>query len=619
MQTLTQNVSNSVGYIKCGEILKSQKSFQDSYILRCIQCKEIYLLLESFIFHLEDTCKQTVETKRNFQETANSITQEECSFNEALETEEEPPVKLDNIPTKLEDPLTVVKNEDDNNDSLIKIEPGDETKNTSLEGFTHTCSKVVSNDANEFLEESEKSLNEEDECESQESEAEDEETAKIKCEPANNYGVSSAFVSNFMKSESNVSLLIAAFKNQPQLWNKTLPDFGNKLKKREYMLSIAQDLKENHNININGSQVSAVIIHLYRKYQDDLHRSQEKDESKRQNFIKPWYLSELNFIKPHLEYFSFEILGSNYPTLLPEQIIKIFEIYKSLPHLWNTNLIENHCKNKRHESILEMIAQLETNLNLKLNENILEQYLRTIHNKFSKEKRGILNDNKKANKSNNMNKNDYFEHLMFLYDHVPPLRCSVCGAESISPLHFKMHTSTHDGTMPFTCSQCNRTFKRVNVYTSHAKRHFEDLNYICKECGKKFVTYTNLRLHMRIHTGDKPYCCEMCGDSFRFLQTLSNHRRRHEKRYLHTCKICSKGFYSKMRHDDHMNSHMNIRSYICEICNKAFITKRALKQHKVVHEDVRNYSCKLCGKTFKHRTGVNQHMKTHDIATTDER
>ncbi|XP_037808827.1 zinc finger protein 14-like [Lucilia sericata] len=423
-----------------------------------------------------------------------------------------------------------------------------------------------------------------------------------------------------MKSEENVNVLIAAFKDQPQLWNKTMSHYGNKLKRREYMIKIAQDLNLNHKIDINGSQVSAVIVHLYRKYQDDLHRTQEKDDGKRQIYVKPWYLAQLDFIKPYLEKFSLKVLAPHHTNLLPDQIRRILEIYRCLPHLWNSNLIENHCKNKRHESILEMLKQMETKLNLNINENELEQYLRTIHNNFSREKRRILND-KKAGKSDNDEQpdNEYYESLLFLYDHVPPLRCSVCGGESISPLHFKMHTSTHDGTMPFTCSQCNKTFKRVNVYTSHAKRHFLDLNYICKECGKKFVNYTNLRLHMRIHTGDKPYCCEMCGDSFRFLQTLSNHRRRHEKRYLHTCKICSQGFYSKMRHDDHMNSHMNIRPHICDICNKTFITKRALKQHKVVHEDVRNYACKLCGKTFKHKTGVNQHMKTHDIATNEER
>ncbi|XP_065365058.1 zinc finger protein 135-like [Calliphora vicina] len=616
MQTIAQEMPNSVGYIKCGEILKSQKSFPDPYILRCIQCKEIYLLLESFIFHLDDTCKKTVEAKKNFKEQIN-----ECEVvNEPMGCEEEPPVKLENTNAQMEDPLIVIKNEADTEKSIIKIEPShfDESKSLAFESSSYfDDTRYLDQDEEEYVEEGETSISSQEECESQNTEPEEVEVIQ---KPSNTNGVSSSFVSNFMKSEENVTVLIAAFKDQPQLWNKTMPYYGNKLKRREYMVEIAQDLHSNHNININGSQVSAVIVHLYRKYQDDLHRAQEKDESKRQMYVKPWYLTQLNFIKPYLENFSLEIIGVNQANLMPDQIVQILNIYRCLPHLWNSNLIENHCKNKRHESILEMLKQVETNMNIKINENELELYLRTIHNNFSREKRRILN-NKKSSKSDNVDQpnNDYYECLMFLYDHVPPLKCSVCGGESISPLHFKIHTSTHDGSMPFSCSQCNKTFKRVNVYTSHAKRHFEDLNYICKECGKKFVNYTNLRLHMRIHTGDKPYCCEMCGDSFRFLQTLSNHRRRHEKRYLHTCKICSQGFYSKMRHDDHMNSHMNIRPHICDICNKAFITKRALKQHKVVHEDVRNYACKLCGKTFKHKTGVNQHMKTHDIATTDER
>lgn len=92
MQAVAQNIPNSNGYVKCGEILKSC-GFKDSYILRCIQCKEIYLLFESFIFHLNDTCKKTIEAKKDFYENT------WCSYNEGdvrLECDEETPAKLQN-------------------------------------------------------------------------------------------------------------------------------------------------------------------------------------------------------------------------------------------------------------------------------------------------------------------------------------------------------------------------------------------------------------------------------------------------------------------------------------------------------------------------------------------
>lgn len=53
-------------YIKCGEIFKSQEKDDNPFMLRCIQCSEVYLLLESFILHFEDEClKDTIKKENN--------------------------------------------------------------------------------------------------------------------------------------------------------------------------------------------------------------------------------------------------------------------------------------------------------------------------------------------------------------------------------------------------------------------------------------------------------------------------------------------------------------------------------------------------------------------------
>lgn len=47
--------------MKCGEILKPPSgSYHRPYVLKCIHCKEIYLLFEAFIFHIEDHCNDGV-------------------------------------------------------------------------------------------------------------------------------------------------------------------------------------------------------------------------------------------------------------------------------------------------------------------------------------------------------------------------------------------------------------------------------------------------------------------------------------------------------------------------------------------------------------------------------
>lgn len=94
MQTLLQSTINSSGYIKCGEILKSKNGIQNPYILRCMQCKEIYLLLESFILHLNKSCKKDHKRKKCRNEKIDNAPNEDEVAKESLGCEE-PPVKLE--------------------------------------------------------------------------------------------------------------------------------------------------------------------------------------------------------------------------------------------------------------------------------------------------------------------------------------------------------------------------------------------------------------------------------------------------------------------------------------------------------------------------------------------
>ncbi|KAM7348443.1 uncharacterized protein ACRADG_007754 isoform 2-T2 [Cochliomyia hominivorax] len=431
----------------------------------------------------------------------------------------------------------------------------------------------------------------------------------------------STFITEFFKSKDNVNALIEAYKNRPTLWNKNYPFLRHKLKRQNILQEISQELKEKHNIQITWNQVATVVVYLCRKYREDLRNLKNSDDEK--TYIPSWFFEDLNFLKPFMENNPIAKLDSHMPDLLPNQIIEILGIYKSFPHLWNTQMIEHYCKNKINAAKQEMLKTLETKMGLKITESILEDYFRTINNCFARVKRN-KSENKPTNKTKDFfveenTQEDYYEHMLFLYDHVGFFKCSECQRSFKSPLYLKIHQTQDHGFEPPACSLCKKPFKTVNSYTNHAKRHMKDFNHECKECGKKFLHLNDLRIHMRNHTGAKPFCCEICGASFRHIQGFSNHHRRHVKNYLHTCHICQKGFYSKDRYNDHMNAHSNIRSQICNVCGKAFITKRSLQQHIVIHDDVRRHSCKLCGKTFKHKTGVNQHMRTHGIANSDDK
>lgn len=406
--------------------------------------------------------------------------------------------------------------------------------------------------------------------------------------------------------------LIELYKNQPSLWNKELPFHRFKDKRQLTLEETTKELNKSLSLQMNWKEVADIISYIYRKHRIDFKRlrryEEERRDTKAKKYKRCWFFDELYFLRPK-PVMQLKKLDAALPDLSAHQVIKIIEIYKAFPHLWNSNLIEFICSNKRHAASMEMLKSLETNLDIKINMAALEEYLRGLHCYFSREKCRRKTNNV-TTKTKNCNE-DYYEHLMYLYDHEGPFNCPDCKRILTKPLLYKIHKATHDDSIPFVCSQCQREFKTMQSYTVHAKRHFEDLEYACSQCDKKFVAYGVLRLHLLTHTGDRPYCCEICGASYRQVQCLNRHRRRHEKRYSHVCQICAKGYYSKKTYEDHMNSHMNIRQHICALCGKGFITSKALKTHAVTHEDARNHACKLCGKTFKLKIGVLQHMRTH--------
>lgn len=437
----------------------------------------------------------------------------------------------------------------------------------------------------------------------------------------------SPIIDDFMKSKSNVLALIDFYKNQSDLWNKFSPYYRLRDKRKQLFEEITANLNKKCSLQLTGDQVAEIMSYICSKHRDDFKRIQGyqaankkskkinkkpgKYEKKTDKVIKrSWFFDELDFLRSKA-IIHMQKLDNNLPDLTPEQVIQIISIYQGFPHLWNTHLIENICSNKRHDALAEMLNVLQSKMDIKINETVLEQYLRSMHNYFGKEKRQRLEntaaeDLKKTNTSNN-----YYEHMAFLEDHEGPFSCPECNGLYTKPLCFRVHRAQHDGSMPLICSQCKQSFKSVASYTTHAKRHLEDLQFICKECNMKFLRHSDLKIHLLTHTDARPYCCEICGASYRQSNSFRKHQRRHEKRFSHTCHICFKGYYTKYRYVDHMNSHMNIRSYICKTCGKGFITSRALKTHAVTHEEARNHACNLCGKTFKLKIGVLQHMRTH--------
>lgn len=94
MTVQAANIQSYYDYIKCGEILISpSESYLCPYVLKCFQCSEIYLLLESFILHIADRCKPTI--------VANESIQNEKS-NSEMDCDGQGEECLENMPVKVE-------------------------------------------------------------------------------------------------------------------------------------------------------------------------------------------------------------------------------------------------------------------------------------------------------------------------------------------------------------------------------------------------------------------------------------------------------------------------------------------------------------------------------------
>ncbi|XP_005187454.1 zinc finger protein 135 [Musca domestica] len=577
---------NYNNYIKCGEILKSPSpTVSDNYefVFRCGCYEDHYIVLESFMVPpCSKNCKENVSfLDVTYKYVPNDIAKVDV------------PIKYENnVGVYDVDPLNVVKNS----------EPNEEVKKTEIK--KETLLHETDEDGVYQKEDSQKDDKSSDDVSSEDENWENIESdnESVKSNDSN----SPLFVDNFIKSEQNVLSLIEEYRSQTGLWNHKSPQWRLNKRHDKYLEKIKEQLKEKVHLEMSRSQIAAVITYLCRKYRQDLKRIKFGGESTDQKNHPAWFFPHLEFLKPVVEHnlFTAFTTSASECNFKPEQTIQVLGIYERFPHLWNTDLIENVCKNKRLEAIEQMQKVIEQEMGLQISEGTLQSNLQFIHNHFGKIKRCHLVEAKpKADK--------YFKHMQFLNDHIGPFQCPECAQIFKSPLTYKVHKSQHDGLPALRCSLCSKEYSNPGPYIAHARRHMNDLSEECTECGKKFLVASDLKIHMRSHTGAQPYCCEICGISFRHSTSLNVHRRRHEQQYLHKCPICSKGFYKKDRMNDHIRSHNNVRDFACKICNKAFKTRKTLKQHEVIHDDARNHACSLCGKAFKLKVGLLQHMRTH--------
>lgn len=405
------------------------------------------------------------------------------------------------------------------------------------------------------------------------------------------------FIHGFFNSKRNVSTFIEAYKKLKNLWEIGVSNQLSTQQRIKYLEEIAKEVEENVNVKLTLDQIRETITYLRSRQRIALKRADNPNKPEPE-----WFVEHLKFL-PSPYSATIDELGSY--ILKRAQIIQILRIYEKLPHLWNTDLVEYVCNNKRDEALQEMQRVLQAKMKLKTEISDLRRYIHDINTFCTKTK--MLS----KKKSKHEKVSEYYFHMQYLRDHVGPFECEQCHKKSGYAIAFKIHINGHNGGDGIECKICGKPYNNAEAYIRHCRRHMDDLSVECKECGKRFMRDADLREHMRIHTGIKPYCCEICGASFRHNNAFVLHTRRHNKEYCYSCSVCPRQFFSKDALNNHMDIHKEVRDRICKICGKGFKTKSTLKAHTMTHETELKHPCELCGKLFKNRLGIYHHMKTH--------
>ncbi|XP_073831516.1 uncharacterized protein [Musca autumnalis] len=647
-------------YLVCGEILAPTSiNAKEQFFLKCVECDEYFTMLEEFIMHYQychnDKFKLAIHSPdmhgadENQEESEDFIEEvkdenedqddehmlvnesqdnddeeneeEGAEFKDSNDTEDDDENYVDDGENEVDDDEDI--QQEDAEDSQEECDDDDDFKDFDRNDSPNNDEDPLDNDSadrdspdcynkdqhNADSDNKDVDIDDSDDSADGYSSARDDQMFTTKEETKKARTV----VSKFLESESNWKAFIVAYQKIPQLWDpKLFPKRLNNDERNAYLKQIAMEIKNVRNIELETMLVGLTIVRIRQHFRIRLNRfktPEDRQEAIETNSVPKWYFDALAFLEPSMAHLSIASFDSQRKHLSQEEILQVIQIYQRFPNLWNTNLAENVCFNKRQEALEQMAKAIRREMDLTIKENSLKKYLQSLHAHFTKEKTQLLENREGKNEDPDY---IYFEHMEFLNDHVGPFICEFCGRKLKSPLCLKVHIyQSHHRDDPLRCPICHKEYEHVHPYVSHARRHMDDLQDECKECGKKFIRLADLRMHMRTHTGAKPYFCEVCGSSFSKRYSLTEHSRRHEKKYKFFCDICSKGFYEKSHLNRHMTSHSNIRNYSCSICGKAFKTKRHSQIHESTHADVRIFPCPMCGKMFKNKIGVTQHLRTH--------
>ncbi|XP_037935571.1 uncharacterized protein LOC119669655 [Teleopsis dalmanni] len=412
--------------------------------------------------------------------------------------------------------------------------------------------------------------------------------------------------------------LISLFRQHPQLWDPNHIDSQSRMHRRIAWRSLTSKLNNIYTLNYSWKTLQRKLTDFYKYYRRERLRIEKEKTATKWCFYDDFAFANVVLSSsPSIDKtFSFK-----------ESNIKLIEVYKEMPQLWDTHHPEYSRRTYRAHHIQDMCKRLFEEHNIRITSERLKQRLVDFRGSYRTEKQQRIEAHKR--KEEFVSNYEHYDALNFLDLHVSPFVCSICGMDfkrlpEITRHERLKHANVikdrrklplsaieQDATLENICHICGMKFTKRCSLVHHLKRHLDQRQFACTMCSKTFYNRSSLTQHERSHTKEYPCICDQCGRSFLNGSKLNEHMKRHRNQRDYVCDHCNKAFYTAFERERHKRRHLNIRDKICPVCGKSFVVGSSYYTHLMLHNDVKKFKCTACDQRFAQYAGLYKHRKRY--------
>ncbi|XP_058978409.1 uncharacterized protein LOC101899132 [Musca domestica] len=417
-------------------------------------------------------------------------------------------------------------------------------------------------------------------------------------------------------SDDEIRLMISVYRRYRQLWDPNHLDYNTRSLRRQAWFSLTSEFNKILHRNFSWRSLYRKLID-YAKYYKKLVAEQSPGD------IKWAFYKDLTFLDDVIGV-SNEMGKSIHDRSVT---LKLIEIYKDLPQLWNTRDPDYNKRPVKQRNINIVYNRLIEGTNKQISPERIKNRiieLRTQYRADKKKRIRCLN-----NKQKFFPDFEYYEEFNFIDAHIDPFECEFCGMDFKKLKDFNCHLrkehepkrrkfrgkggdeASSSQNLDNVCHICGAKFSNRGNLGHHLIRHEGVRNFACTMCPKKFFNSHSLKIHVRSHTKECPYVCEKCGLSFVNASKLNQHVLRHTGKKDFKCDHCPKAFFTAFERDRHTRWHLNIRDKNCPICGKSFVKGSSYYAHLMLHSDTKRFKCDSCDKQFSQYAGLYKHRKRY--------